>query len=567
MRLRALVTKRDDAVPLGRFTVLVGANNVGKSQTLRDIHRRIVEGPQARTTIVETLEIEKPPSLDSFLAGLESTEDPANPHQHILRGIGPTLTGGDQLAVQLEELGAQFLQSADLQFVLGGLGRFRVALLDASSRLSVALTADSHNPSEQPPNNLLQGLFMKPSLETPLRSAFKETFGQDLKLDYSGMRTLTLRVAPEFGEVPLDPRDAYPVLRSKARLDDQGDGYRSFVGVVLSLLLSEGRVVLLDEPEAFLHPAQSRRLGEWIARNSKSAVSQVIVATHNASFLAGILESGVDVDIYRVRRTNDRTQFRRISSDTTRTLTSSPVLSSQRVLEAVFYRGVVICEADADRALYQAVASRHLRNQEVLFIHAHNKQTVPVVAQALIDMHVPVAGVMDFDLLNSKDEFARTLTTFAPGHSADFQEERDAIALAVEGRPDDEVLAGLVSGVRNLADELERGEHNLPGARGAMNRVRRESTKWALVKHKGTPGLPEEVQAVSNSLLSRLANVGVFVVPVGELESWMPDIGRTKGRWIVSALKSVFEGQIPPALVAFVESILAQLEAQASNES
>ena len=54
-------------------------------------------------------------------------------------------------------------------------------------------------------------------------------------------------------------------MRQFQTLDEQGDGFRSYVGVVLSVLLSEGRTILLDEPEAFLHPMQARRLGAWLA--------------------------------------------------------------------------------------------------------------------------------------------------------------------------------------------------------------------------------------------------------------------------------------------------------------
>ena len=139
-------------------------------------------------------------------------------------------------------------------------------------------------------------------------------------------------------------------------LDTQGDGFRSFVGVVLSLLMSKGRIVLLDEPEAFLHPAQARQLGHWIAEHSKHSAEQVIVATHNSSFLSGILASDQAVNIFRLNRKGDRTTYTLIPSKATADLAKSPILSSQRVLESVFYKGVVVCEADAVLALEKLYA-------------------------------------------------------------------------------------------------------------------------------------------------------------------------------------------------------------------
>lgn len=45
-------------------------------------------------------------------------------------------------------------------------------------------------------------------------------------------------------------------MKPYTMLQEQGDGFRSFVGIVLSILLSKDKIILIDEPEAFLHPTQ-----------------------------------------------------------------------------------------------------------------------------------------------------------------------------------------------------------------------------------------------------------------------------------------------------------------------
>src|SRR5690606_38897529 len=110
-------------------------------------------------------------------------------------------------------------------------------------------------------NNILQNLFIQKDNEDLLKLAFNEAFGMDIILDYSGLKDFCLRVAKEFPEIPEDPRKAYLITKDFNKIDNQGDGFRSFVGIVLSLLFSKDRIILLDEPEAFLHPAQSRYLG------------------------------------------------------------------------------------------------------------------------------------------------------------------------------------------------------------------------------------------------------------------------------------------------------------------
>lgn len=51
MKIDYFITKNEDRVQLGEFTVLVGPNNTGKSQTLNDIHT-IMESSaeESRTT-------------------------------------------------------------------------------------------------------------------------------------------------------------------------------------------------------------------------------------------------------------------------------------------------------------------------------------------------------------------------------------------------------------------------------------------------------------------------------------------------------------------------------------
>ena len=292
MKIKTLTTKDDHEIDIGKFTVLVGPNNVGKSQTLGDIHFKMTEGVSAKTVLIKDIEFEKPSNFDDLLQGLTVVEDTRHINQHLIRGINANLRSSDQIVVRLDDLKRQFELEPNLNFTLGNISKFRVSYLSASSRLLVAQSADSYNPHTEPPQNLLQGLFgASPDVGDKLRGTFRNAFNMDIVLDYSGMRRLVLRVAKNFEHIPEDPRKAYPIISKYDQLDTQGDGFRSFVGVVLSLLLSEGRIVLLDEPEAFLHPAQSKMLGNWIAEHSQRVPGQIIIATHNANFLSGILSS------------------------------------------------------------------------------------------------------------------------------------------------------------------------------------------------------------------------------------------------------------------------------------
>ncbi len=559
MKILNLETKDNSKIKIKNFTVLVGPNNVGKSQTLKDIHSIMTSGITARTTIVKKIEFARPRTFEGLIKGLEKTEDKNNTQLHLIGGITSNLRGGEQIPINLKEFEDLYKSRKDIDFSLGNISKFCVSFLDATSRLLVAQTIESNDPDLGPAQNLLQALYNDSTLKTEkeLGKAFQDTFEMDIKLDYSGLRMLKLRVARKFKKIPPDPRKASPILREHSLLDDQGDGYRSFVGVVLSMLLSKNRVVLLDEPEAFLHPAQARILGRWIATYSKKNPGQIVVATHNANFLSGILSGNQKVDIYRVNRKGDKTSYTQIPSEATSMLSRSPLLSSQRVLEAIFRKGVVICEGDADRCVYEMVATQKFENKEILFIHAHNKQSIKTVATLLRNASTPVCAIADIDILDSESELKKLLESLSDKDGlVDILKIRKELSLSVEKRKDKEILEQLKKDLATLVKELGENTHTLSEVRATINRIRKSSSKWAIIKEKGIPGFSEKLQSKAKGIVEEAKKIGLFIVPVGELESWL-DLGtKKKNKWIVLALEALYKGKCSNELKGFIKEVL-----------
>jgi hypothetical protein len=54
------------------------------------------------------------------------------------------------------------------------------------------------------------------------------------------------------------------------------------------------------------------------------------------------------------------------------------------------------------------------------------------------------------------------------------------------------------------------------------------------MKKAGVEGLSTPAQEAANNLISNIAGYGIFIVPVGEIERWLPDIGGnvTKQNWL-----------------------------------
>ena len=563
VKIKKLITKSGEEINIGQLTILVGPNNVGKSQVLRDIRDKFETGKQAKTTLIKEIDYEDV-TYDELIKTLSIEPHPTILEQETMRGIDSMLAAGINVNVRKDNLKSCFEGNppkpnweALIQYQVL---KLKIALLNAETRLQIASQKGSKS-RKNPPENLLQDLFDKRLPDNVLGDPFKVAFNKEIKFDYSDQQILMFRVAEKFDTIPPDIRDAGPIMEQYRILDNEGDGFRSFVGVVLALLLSEDRVILIDEPEAFLHPIQARVLGNFIANHSKSSDTQVILATHSSNVLDGILAGGQDVEIFRMNRKSDNTKFTKISSTITKQLAQSPLLSSQPIQESIFYEGVVVCEGDSDRCIYETVYSKEFDEKSILFVHAYNKQTIGKVVKILKQATVPVCAVTDMDIINSESELDELLHCFDENlDTSQMMEVRSKIAKTVNGISEKDILSKLKNSVKQFFDELNNDKHDLSGSRSALKRIRDEASAWEDVKKKGINGLPNGVKNEAESLLENTKQHDLFIVPVGELESWI-DVGTSiKKNWIIKALEMLEEGTAPDPLSTFVKGIVENLK-------
>ena len=114
-------------------------------------------------------------------------------------------------------------------------------------------------------------LYLHDDLERRMCAYFRRAFGQDLIAHKAAGSEIPLLVGRDPGLQPNEDRTSGSYCRrleaSTVPLQQQGDGMRSFTSVILHLLASTTpSILILDEPEAFLHPPQATLLGELIAK-------------------------------------------------------------------------------------------------------------------------------------------------------------------------------------------------------------------------------------------------------------------------------------------------------------
>lgn len=560
--IRSINPRGNSEIQLGWLTVLVGPNNSGKSQTLKDIRQFTSSGSTERLVVLDNLNANLP--TEAELRG-EVQIRPDQNSLDIIRilGVRDDLLTPLNSGVHKTWFEQNFTQSPvgtdKVPEILRGLGTCLIAYLGAEARFKLTTGSPGFNPRVEAPSNAIQSLFAADvAVRSELRAAFRAAFSVDIGLDWAAMTRFYLRVAKNFGDIPDDRTKLDSLMVDAEELEHQGDGFRSFAGVALALLTYPTRVLLLDEPEAFLHPAQARTLGRWVGGQATKHPAQIVIATHSADFLAGLFAANKEATIVRLNRIGDSTTFHRISDDVISGLIDSPLLSSQPVLGSLFHEGVLICEGDPDRAVYQTVAQSHPRGGEFLFIHSNGKDAAKYPAKLLRKSGTPVCVIADFDVLNSEQtlrDIAQALT------GSELEQEtiqlRNEISMIIETKSQaqsfEELKAEVSAWCNQQHDDLRLARKNL------VSCARAGSNKWNRAKKIGISCMSNEDAAKASRLIERLAARGLFVVPCGELESWM-SLGLPKGsKWNQAALQALHGNNCPEELRKFVVQALVFL--------
>ena len=73
------------------------------------------------------------------------------------------------------------------------------------------------------------------------------------------------------------------------------DGVKAYSGILAAVLSTDLKVILMDEPDAFLHPPLARRLGTALTTIASERDGNVFASTHDSNFLMGCIHAGKPV--------------------------------------------------------------------------------------------------------------------------------------------------------------------------------------------------------------------------------------------------------------------------------
>jgi hypothetical protein len=393
--------------------------------------------------------------------------------------------------------------------------------LDGASRIGL-IQPQPGNDLQAPPSNLLSLLFRDDVKRLEVRRIVKDALDQYFVIDPTFMGNLRIRLSdkePPSSSVErsLDS-EAVRFFGETTDIAIASDGVKAFIGIIIHIIAGEPRIVMIDEPEAFLHPSLSSKLGKALGSGVGVRNEKVFVATHSSSFLMGCIQSGAPVNIVRLTYTNNVPTARLLPQGKVVELMRKPLLRSTKVLDALFYEFVIVTEADPDRAFYQEVNERLLAYSpekgipNCLFLNAQNKQTVWDIVQPLRELGIPAAGIVDIDVL---------------------KEGGNVWMHVLEG--------GHVPSANHTSLQQFRSE--------MLSKFKQ--TGKDMKRDGGISVLVNDDREACLNLFDQLSQYGIFVVPGGEVESWLSDfaIGGHGPSWLIPMFERLGENPKETAYV------------------
>lgn len=529
------------------IVLIVGANNSGKSKTIAELvktigeHDHTLEQTLKENLVVKQVKLNKSANAESLQKFLDENAELAETN-YVYQNV---------------RLHTSFTKRFNQKMLAATAPLFQ-NLLNARSRLDIVNTQNGvgvkgHKTAPQ------HFLYEDEALMLRISNLFKDAFGSQLFFDHRGNPQIPIHVG-EYPEVIAGEdriSDSYVAkVRNFPRIDDQGDGMKSYAGIVFQTIVFPRDITFIDEPEAFLHPPQMRRLGKTLATETKG---QLIVATHSADILKGFLEANADrVRVIRLQREGNKNHATELPPNKVQELWSHPQIRYSTALEAIFHEQAIICEDDSDCRLYSAVAN-HLEQQEkdirwkdTHYIPTGGKQAAPRVAEALKGLGVPIKMIFDFDLLSNEHELKK-VTQSVGGDWASIQKDwmilNAEVRKGVKVKTVEEIAVEITKLLKDVSEGLPKSD---------ILELMKQNKPWSIVKQVGYLAIPNgQASAAYEKLRDSLNSMGVYVVEKGQIEKFCITVGGHGPGFVSKLLETVDLGDAKLRdLREFIKSII-----------
>jgi hypothetical protein len=572
------------AVETEGLVVLVGPNSSGKTLFLKDVENVILATGE-QPVVCQEMFLQRPADCNSFVQDLLTKQflQPAEPGHvqiaspHFGRG------GRDNIKFQLQAIQTDFYDkfpngwtaATKLAFFVA-FGKLLVTSLFIDNRITMCSPVNRFDLYTAAPQNDLQALFLDTDAQDKLEAETGKVFGNAAWLDTVTRNALyVLRASGHASPPPEKDRRDPKRADSYRLLDHEGHGFKSYVGIVIALLLGRRPVRLIDEPELCLHPPQAYALGRFIGEYGSSGAHVTFVATHSSHALRGIIETAPKLTVLRLTNIEGRFKGHLLSDEDLKAAIKRRTTRAETVLDGIFSQAVAIVEAEGDRAVYQAAGEgiEHDFKREVHFVATHGTGGIDEICKFYRSLRIPVAIVADLDVVTDRPKMTSFLTQLASDdETRALLQLCEKVEKAVREIPptitEDQVKQelGQIAGTANSwanRDDIE--------LRSRLSKLCNTIDRLHELKTKGKAGVDAmpQIKQDLEEVMRRCGAVGLFLAPCGQLENWVPHLmsgvsKRNKSKWADEAARRIQEAAIKMGDIwEFVHSVTAYLHERA----
>jgi energy-coupling factor transporter ATP-binding protein EcfA2 len=514
--------------------VLVGPNNAGKSASLKEA-ANLLKSKNNKTKVVMDIKIDKEGDESTLfsLLDISTTKNYDNsPGQILYQGFGFNIWDSS-----VKDFFNRYENG------VGELFSLFANILTTEQRLSAANPPKNIKLTTQAIQHPIHSLQKDDSLEQRFSNYFKQAFGMDLIVHRNAGNEVPLYIGdkpiPKAGE----DRVSSSYLSELEKLDflhEQGDGMRSFVGVLLNAFISSHSILFIDEPEAFLHPPQARLLGKMLAKDLPKE-RQLFLSTHSEDFLKGLLDAGINkLKIIRIQRDGSVNRVSSLTNIDIDRIWNDPLLRHSNVLNGLFHSKVVICESDSDCRFFSAVLSAQYNNTtsiapDILFIHCGGKHRIPTAIKALNKLNVPIKVVSDFDVLNDTNPLKEIFEDLG-GIWTDIENDWKIVKNGIEQKRPEFLTDDVKKEIETIL--LSTTQRIFPKEKiNEIQRALKKASAWSEAKEVGKAYIPSgEATKAFERMQLKLKKRGFLILEVGELESFVKSIGNHGPKWVSEVL-------------------------------
>lgn len=349
-------------------------------------------------------------------------------------------------------------------------------------------------------------------------------------------------------------------LEGARTIDRQGLGMRNVVGLLLRLYTDARSIILLDEPEAFLHPPQANRLGQVIQSVCERRKLQVICASHDRNLISGLSKAKENQLV--VQRLSSTTGSgvsyfsRTVSSKAFDNVRALSRIRFTPVLESMFASVAVLVENENDALFFESAlefyakdldnrSARTLRDS-LLFIPTNGNSNFASTAQLLRNLCSPTVIVGDLDICSDPKRLRQTVDAMNPS----LGEEAEQLAKRIIGRFSQIHEAKLA--------KIEKGKQE--------GKLKKWVSEEVRVDHED-----QTVRGLVGELLLFLKGAGIVLIPEGELEDFGREVTSSsdKNIWVREAIDQQIyaEDNVQGFCETIVSAAFAAIDAQARHTS